>query len=314
MPTTHVIPMERRTLHGHFSPDLAPIVTVQPGDSVVSSVLDANWFVERIDPQSDAPRKKYEPRTPGLDDGHCLIGPVYVDGAQPGDTLAIGIRDLKPGNWGWSAGGGGDTWINRHFGWTALDARVWHVWDIDTTAMTARNQDGQTVALRPFLGLIGMPPPEPGIHSTTPPRTWGGNLDCKSLVVGTTLYLPVPVAGGLLSFGDGHAAQGDGEVSGIALECPMERIELHLDIAHDFPLKTPAANTPDGWLTLATHSDLNVAAMDALDAMVTLIQHLHGLERRAAMSLAGVTVDLRITQIANRVHGVHALLPHGAIR
>jgi acetamidase/formamidase len=159
-----------------------------------------------------------------------------------------------------------------------------------------------------------MPPPEPGVHSTSPPRIWGGNLDCRSLVVGSTLYLPVPVAGGLLSFGDGHAAQGDGEVSGIALECPMERIELQIDLRDDFPIEAPVANTPDGWLTFAVNEDLNIAAMEALDRMVTLLGRLLGVERQDALALASLAVDLRITQIANGVNGVHALLPHGAIR
>src|SRR5690606_7075985 len=146
------------------------------------------------------------------------------------------------------------------------------------------------------------------------PRVWGGNLDCRSLIAGSTLYLPIPVEGGLLSFGDGHAAQGDGEVSGIALECPMDVIELTLNVREDFPIAAPVANTPDGWLTLAVNEDLNVAAMDALDAMVTLIQRFYGFERQEALSLGSLAVDLRITQIANGVNGVHALLPHGAIR
>ena len=124
---------------------------------VPSSGSSAMSVRAMIDPTPGTPKVKYEPRTPGLDDGHALIGPVYVEGAQPGDMLAVTVKDLKPANWGWSAGGGGDTWINRHFGWTALDARIWHVWDLDTAAMIGRNQDGNTVALRPFLGLIGMP-------------------------------------------------------------------------------------------------------------------------------------------------------------
>ena len=310
MPTTHVIPLERRTLHGHFSPDLPPILTVQPGDTVITSALDANWFAEKI---SESAQRKFEPRDPVLDGGHALIGPIYVQGAQPGQTLAIHIQDLKPGNWGWSAAGSGDTWVNRYFGYTDV-SRVWHVWDLDNEAMIGRNQHGNSVALRPFLGLIGMPPPESGVHSTAPPRIWGGNLDCRSLVVGSTLYLPVPVAGGLLSFGDGHAAQGDGEVSGIALECPMERIELQIDLRDDFPIDAPVANTPDGWLTFAVNQDLNVAAMEALDRMVMLLGRMLHVGRQDALALASLAVDLRITQIANGVNGVHALLPHGAIR
>lgn len=314
MPTTHVIPLERRTLHGHFSPDLPPILTIQPGDTVVASALDANWYAERIAPERDAGLRKFEPLDPLLDEGHALIGPVYVDGVHPGQTLAVHIQELKPGSWGWSASGGYDTWINRHFGYTARQSRVWHIWDLDNEANIGCNQHGHTVALRPFLGLIGMPPPERGIHSTTPPRVWGGNLDCRSLVVGSTLYLPVPVEGGLLSFGDGHAAQGDGEVSGIALECPMERIVLQIDVRDDFPVAAPTANTPEGWLTLAVNEDLNITAMEALDHMVTLIERLHHVGRQEALALASLVVDLRITQIANRVNGVHALLPHGALR
>lgn len=314
MPTVHTIPLERRTLHGHFSPDLPPVVRIQSGDTIVSSVYDANWFTEKISSEHGAARPKFSPRDPVLDDGHAMIGPIYVEGAQAGGTLAVHIRELVTGTWGWSAAGGYETWINRHFGYTEPDNRTWHVWDLDREAGIGRNQDGRTVALRPFLGLIGMPPPESGIHSTTPPRIWGGNLDCRSLIAGSTLYLPIPVAGGLLSFGDGHAAQGDGEVSGIALECPMERVELQIDIRDDFPVSAPVANTPDGWLTLAVNADLNIAAMEALDSMVTLMQRLYNLERREALALSSLVVDLRVTQIANRVHGIHALLPHGALR
>lgn len=314
MPTTHIIPMERRTLHGHFSPDLAPILSVQPGDTVISSVLDANWYTEKIRPHENRELQKFPDRVAGLDDGHAMIGPIYVEGAAPGKTLAVHIKTLTPGTWGWSAAGGYNNWINRHFGWTEFGDRTWHVWDLDMETMTGRSHTGNTVTLRPFLGLIGMPPPESGIHSTTPPRVWGGNLDCRSLIAGSTLYLPIPVEGGLLSFGDGHAAQGDGEVSGIALECPMDVIELTLDVREDFPIAAPVANTPDGWLTLAVNEDLNIAAMDALDAMVTLIQRLYGFQRQEALSIGSLAVDLRITQIANGVNGVHALLPHGAIR
>lgn len=184
MPTTHVIPMERRTLHGHFSPDLAPILTVQRGDTVVSSVLDANWYVEKIRPHENRELQKFPGRVPGLDDGHAMIGPIYVKGAQPGQTLAVHIRTLTPGPWGWSAAGGYNNWINRHFGWTEFGDRTWHIWDLDMQTMTGRSHTGNTVTLRPFLGLIGMPPPESGIHSTTPPRVWGGNLDCRSLIAG----------------------------------------------------------------------------------------------------------------------------------
>lgn len=314
MPTTHIIPMDKWTLHGHFSPDLAPILTIQPGDTVITSAPDARWFAERIAPEKGADFRTVEPRDPAVDTGHAMIGPVYVEGARPSQTLAVRIVELVPGDWGWSAAGGYDTWINRHFGYTEHSNRAWHVWDLDCEAMVGRNQHGHTVTLRPFLGLIGMPPPESGVHSTVPPRKWGGNLDCRSLVAGSTLYLPIPVEGGLLSFGDGHAVQGDGEVSGIALECPMKRIVLEINLRDDFPIIAPAANTPEGWLTMAVNQDLNIATMEALDHMITLVERLYHVGRQEALALASLTVDMRITQIANGVNGVHALLPHGAIR
>src|SRR5207247_9765369 len=109
-----------------------------------------------------------------------------------------------------------------------------HAWTLDAETMTGRNHHGHTISLRPFMGILGMPPDEPGRHSTSPPRIWGGNLDCKELVAGSTLYLPIPVAGALFSVGDGHAAQGDGEVSGTAIECPMDRVELTFRVREDF--------------------------------------------------------------------------------
>jgi len=314
MPTTHIVPLNRQTLHGHFSPELQPAIRIAAGDTLIAQTLDANWYTAPIVLEPEFSATLFEPRQPELDDGHAMIGPVYIEGAKAGQTLVVQIKALKPVNWGWSATGGPTNWINDHFGVNQHAHRIWHKWDLDTELMLGRDEKGHTITLRPFLGLIGMPPPDSGNHSTVPPRIWGGNLDCKSLVAGSTLYLPIPVDGGLLSFGDGHAAQGDGEVSGIALECGMERVELQIDVRDDFSITAPVANTPDGWLTLALNSDLNVAAIEALDSMVALMTRLYHIERHEALSLASMAVDLRITQIANRVFGVHAVLPHGAIR
>ena len=133
-------------------------------------------------------------------------------------------------------------------------------------------------------------------------------------MVGSTLYLPIAVDGGLLSFGDGHAAQGQGEISGTAIECPMERAELTIHLLDDMPLDTPIAKTPDAWITLAFDTDLNVATYAAIDAMFKLIQQQYGVSRVDAIALASVTVDVHVTQIVNGIRGVHASLPHGAIR
>jgi acetamidase/formamidase len=185
----------------------------------------------------------------------------------------------------------------------------------DSEAMTGRNQLGHTVALRPFMGVMGMPPDEPGLNSTIPPRFSGGNMDCKELVPGSILYLPIAVSGGLFSVGDGHGAQGDGEVSGLAIECPMERVDLTFFLRDDLRLTMPRANTPAGWITFGFHEDLNEATYTALEGMLQLMKEIYGFERKEALALASVVVDLRITQIVNdNVRGVHAILPHGAIR
>ena len=148
---------------------------------------------------------------------------------------------MTPGGWGVTFGDG------TPYGWTLRDG-------------SATDELGTTVALAPFLGVIGMPPPEPGVHSTGPPRRWGGNIDCKLLVAGTTLYLPIPVDGALLSAGDGHGAQGDGEVSGTAIECPVERAQLTLGLRDDLDLRMPIARIDDAWVAFGFDEDLDTAA------------------------------------------------------
>jgi acetamidase/formamidase len=128
------------------------------------------------------------------------------------------------------------------------------------------------------------------------------------------LFLPISVEGALFSIGDGHAAQGDGEVSGTAIECPMDLVDITLTVRDDMQLKMPRAKTPAGWITFGFNEDLNQAAAQALDEMVKLITELHQMEQAEALALASVVVDLRITQVVNGVKGVHAVLPHGAIR
>jgi acetamidase/formamidase len=159
-----------------------------------------------------------------------------------------------------------------------------------------------------------MPPAEAGVHPTSPPRTCGGNIDCKELVAGTTLFLPIPVDGALLSAGDGHAAQGDGEVSQLAIEAPVERARLTLSVRDDLPLAAPVAWTPKAWLTFGFNEDLDEAAALAIDGMLELMGREHGLERRESLALASVVVDLRVTQMVNGVQGIHARLAHNALR
>lgn len=310
--TRHVIEPTTATLHGSFSPDFAPALTIDPGDTVVYRTLDAGWGLEpHVAP--GVPRKKFTPRVPERDAGHALCGPVAIRGAQPGMTLAVRIDAVVPGAWGWSAGGGWATDLNTQLG--LADGDEWlMIWQLDAAAGGGVNQYGHRVALRPFLGIIGMPPPEAGWHSTVPPRPWGGNLDCKELVAGSTLYLPIPVPGALVSAGDGHAVQGDGEVGQVALECPMERVELTYSLRDDLPLTLPQADTPAGWITFGLDADLNVAMVQALAGMLDVIMARYNVPRKEALALASLVVDLRITQVVNEVRGVHAVLPPDAIR
>ena len=305
----HSIEPERRTLHGKFSRERAPILTIDSGDTVRYRTLDAGWGLAPP-PQAGAANEKFEPRTED-DRGHALCGPVFIRGAQPGMTLEIAIGTLRPGTWGWN-GAGGD-WLlplNELLG--VKDTEYALLWRIDPDALIAENQHGHRVSLRPFMGVMGMPPDEPGMHSTAPPRVTGGNIDCKELVAGTRLFLPIAVEGGLFSVGDGHGVQADGEASGTAIECPMERCDLTFYLHESLHIKTPRAWTPEAWLTFGFDPDLYTATAYALDAMLDLMGELHGLDRGAALALSSLAVDVGVKEIGNGANGVHARLAHGA--
>ena len=305
----HVLDARRENLHGPWSRELPPVLEINPGDSVAFTTLDAMWCDGR---PTDTPWKRIAPLPGRRDDGHALTGPVFIRGAQPGMTLAIRIGALVPGDWAWTW-----SWPSigrvRELGLAGLPNAM-RMWNLDPERMEASDEQGRTMKLRPFMGVIGVAPPEPGEHSTTPPRIWGGNIDCKELTSGTTLYLPIGVEGALFSVGDGHGAQGDGEVCGTAIECPMKRVELTFDpVDAPAPLKAPRAKTADAWLTFGFDEDLNRAMLMALNGMLDLIQEQRAVDRQEALLLASLAVDLRITQIVNRAQGVHAVLPIDAI-
>jgi acetamidase/formamidase len=304
----HRLDPDDRTLHGVFDRDLSPVLAVDSGDTVVLRTLDAGWHLEPPPASAGAPWRRVAAPGPG----HALSGPILVRGARPGMTLEVRFGQVRTGPWGVTLAGAGDTPLNRRLG---ISAGAPHraLWTLDPARTTGADQFGHTVALRPFLGVVGMPPDEPGEHSTIPPRRCGGNIDCRELVAGSSLFLPVPVAGGLLSAGDGHAAQGDGEVSGTAIECPMDVCELTLILHPDMTIAWPRAETPAGSLTFGFDADLNEAMAVALDAMLDVMGERLDLDRRQALALASVVVDLRITQVANQVWGVHAVLPRDAL-
>lgn len=301
--TLHILNAEQQTLHGALSREYAPILTIDPGDTVRYTTLDARWGKDR--------ETRIEPLRPNWR-GHALTGPIAIRGAEPGMTLVVHIGELKTGSYGWNLAGGGAFGVNTELG-VVESPQVKYDWSLDQAAGRATNQFGHSVAMRPFLGFLGVAPEEPGEHSTTPPRRWGGNIDCKELVAGSSLFLPVGAPGALFSCGDAHAAQGDGEVSCLAIECALTQADLTFGVL-DKPLSLPRAHTPAGWVTMGFSTDLNEAMVQALDGMLVLMGELYGLERREALALASVAVDLRITQVVNQVRGVHAVLPHGAIQ
>ena len=303
--TLREIPLERRTLHGHFSRDLEPVLTVDSGDSIAFACLNAGWRT--------AEHEELVEREQELDAGHALIGPVEVREARAGQTLAVSIDELRIGTGGFTQAGGFETPLNARLGVADADG-VTLRWSLDADAAIGRSDTGREVTLAPFLGVIGMPPDERGVHPTAPPRSCGGNIDCKELVPGTTLFLPIPVDGAHLSAGDGHAAQGDGEVSQLAIEAPVERAVLTLSVRDDLELAWPVAWTPEAWLSFGFDEDLDEAAAIATDGMLALMGREHGLERTEALALASVVVDLRVTQMVNGARGVHARLAHGALR
>jgi acetamidase/formamidase len=280
----HELPLGSTRLHGYFSRDIPPVLVVDPGDSVRFAAPNSGW---RLGPHEQLARPD-----PELDTGHALTGPVEVRGAVAGQTLTVRIDEVTAGSWGESFGG------VSHLHWELGDG--------------LGRAAGRTVRLAPFLGVLGMPPAGPGPYSTRPPRPCGGNIDCKELVAGATLLLPISVDGALFSAGDGHAAQGDGEVSGWAIECPVEA-RVTLGVRDDLALDWPMARTADAWLTFGFDEDLGAAARIALAGMLELMEREHGLDRDDALALASVVVNLRVTQIVNQAAGVHAVLQDDAL-
>jgi acetamidase/formamidase len=293
-----------------FSAAHEPALTIDSGDTVVMRSLDAAGYLER----QEFPGDIYKPKMLEGDlRGHCLNRPVAVRGAAPGDMLAVEIVSLTPDTWGWtSSPGAPGSPVPARLGLARTDP-AFLLWEIDAEAGTATANGKYTRSLAPFLGVTGVTPAAPGCHSTIPPRAEaGGNIDCKELVAGSVLYLPVNVDGGLLYLGDGHGAQGDGESCGTAIECGMTT-EAVVSVAGERPLRCVHAETPAGLVTFGFSADLNEAMGDALDAMVTWMAERYGTSRAEALALASTCVDLRVTQVVNITWGVHALLPAGLL-
>jgi acetamidase/formamidase len=243
-----------------------------------------------------------------------VTGPVFVRGARPGDVLAVEILELRPKNWGWTAIIPGFGLLAREFPdpWLRIST-------VDADQRTVRFADDITLPFSPFPGTIGVAPAEPGRHSVVPPRRWGGNMDIKHLRVGTTLLLPVGVEGALFSLGDTHAAMGDGEVCGTAVETAMDAA-VRLTVRRDVSLDYPQYHVPAGQLAATEassyhvctgiHSDLMEAAREATRAVIDHVMERYGRSREEAYAIASVAVDLRIHEVVDTPNWVvGAFLP-----
>ncbi|MBX6341386.1 MAG: acetamidase/formamidase family protein [Thermomicrobiaceae bacterium] len=305
-----------KTIHGqhhHFGWDnsLAPVAEVEPGALVEFEVVDASGG--QLGPRSTVAD------VAALDFGRVnpVTGPVLVKGARPGDVLEVEIVDFGPTSWGWTA-------IIPGFGLLAdeFPEPYLKLWDL--SAGKAEFAPGIEIPMRPFPGTIGVALPEPGLHSIVPPRKNGGNMDIRHLTRGTRLYLPVWVEGALFSVGDTHAAQGDGEVCGTAIEAPMTitvRFHLHRgrSLAEPRYLVPSAAATEiretGYYVTTGISDDLLEAARKATRFQIEHLQEEYGLSREDAYALASVAVDLRISEVVDAPNWVvSAFLPTAIFR
>ena len=291
------------TIHGrhhHFGWDrsIPPAATVSPGATLEFECLDASGG--QLSPAStvaDVAKLDFGKVNP-------VTGPIFVDGAEPGDALKVTIEEFRPSGFGWTANIPGFGLLADQFGDPAL-----HLWSYNKGGLTpALFSSAARVPLKPFAGTIGLAPAEPGLHSVVPPRRMGGNLDIRDLTAGTVLYLPVEVEGALFSVGDTHAAQGDGEICGTAIESPMN-VVLTLDVEKGANLRTPRFTTPGpvtrhldakGYeVTTGVGPDLMEGARVAVMQMVDLLSARHGLSAVDAYMLCSVCADLRISEIVD---------------
>lgn len=302
----HYLRSSPETVHwGYFDATVPPVLTIASGDRVtVETVSGAPEVMPKsgfkIPPELEEIHSKVPRKLPG----HILTGPIAVKGAAPGHVLEIAIEEIRlRQNWGYNA-------IRPLAGALPDDfdeVRIVHI-PCDTERGIARLSWGAEVPLKPFFGVIGVaPPPAWGMISSLPPRRHGGNLDNKELVAGSRLFLPVHVPGANLSVGDGHGAQGDGEVCVTAIETALTGT-FTIKLRQDMTLEWPQAETATHIITMAFDPDLDTAARTALRQMIALLGERKGLSREDGYMLCSLAADLRITQLVNHNNGVHVML------
>ena len=240
-------------------------------------------------------------RGPG---GHILTGPVYVEGAEPGHVMEVRILSIDlPIDYGYN-GCGGYLPVNCD---RSAGTRIFQ---LDRKAMTSEFKPGIVIPLRPFFGSMGVAPaPEIGRVSSNPPGRHAGNLDNKELVAGSTLFIPVFVPGALFKIGDGHAAQGDGEVNQTAIETSL-RGRVQLIVRKDMTLTWPRAETSTDYISMATDQDLAVATKAAIQEMIDFLAATRGLTKHEAYQLTSIAGSVAVTQLVDLpTLGVHVKMP-----
>ena len=306
--TTHRLDAGGDTVHwGYFDAALKPLLTVEPGDTVVmSSVSGSPVQLPPPDSGFTVPKALIDvhARVPQKLGPHMMTGPVAVRGAKAGQVLEVRIKAIELHyDWGYN--------MSRPLVGALPDdfdhAHLMHI-PLDRTRMTGRLPWGLELPLRPFFGVMAVAPPKNwGTVASPPPRRNGGNMDNKELVAGTTLFLPIHVDGALFSVGDGHGVQGDGEVNINAIETGLiGTFELHL--RDDMKLEWPMAETPTHVMTMGFDPDLDNAVVIALRDMIRLIGARTGISREEAYALCSLAADLRVTQVVNGAKGIHVML------
>jgi acetamidase/formamidase len=305
MAKTHTLSSD--TVHYTWDAGNAPVLTIASGDTVVTQTRDVSD--DQITPQSDVSIIE----TLDWSRVYPLAGPIEVEGAEPGDTLAIEVVDLKTRGWGWAAILPGLGLLSEDFSDPYLK-----IFDL-TTGDTTWLREDIGIPVEPFLGTMGVCPAGAEQQPVMPPGRFGGNLDTRQLTTGTTLYLPVQVAGAMFSCGDAHAAQGDGEVCVTGIESPMDvTLRFTLEKGRSIPAPqyrtagslTPRVDHAGFYGTTGVGPDLYVAAQEAVRAMVDHIASGYDLDPRDAYVLASQVVDLKISEIVDAGHYVvSAVLP-----
>ncbi len=311
-PTRHELKASPTTVAwGHYDAKTTPVLRIKSGDTVEVRTLitsspsrleGAGVPPEQVEPSLRDIHKEVTTKGPG---GHILNGPIFVEGAEPGDVLEVKIHSIKLAiPYAYNAFGRTSGAIPEDFPYSKMK-----IIPLDADKMVARFAEGIEVPLRPFFGSMGVAPPEAsGKISSAPPGIHAGNLDNKELVAGTTLFIPVHVKGALFEVGDGHAGQGDGEVDITALETSLIG-SLEFIVRKDKHLRWPRAETPTHYIAMGIDKDLSEAMKIAVRESVDLLVTEKGLSRDDAYMLSSVAVDFRVTQVVDGTKGVHAMIP-----